>query len=236
MHRPFDALSRSIRRRPWLFVATSVLLTVAIGAFAPQAEMEDGVAVENELSAALETIDETFGDPQAVAQIVVTTTDGSDVRSADGLALSRAIQDAIADSEVADTLITEGEQPPVASYLGGAETGLDQAGLDPAELGDEDVRALQDQALDQLPPEVAGLFEGLVAEDDPPSAGLILVFQDADGLDEDGVSELQGSLADVVAGVDVPDGPRGRDLLLRSACSAGPTSVPRSVGCSAPRC
>jgi uncharacterized protein len=206
MRRPFEALSRLIQRRPGVVVAVAVVLTLAIGSLAPQAEMEDGVAVDNELSAALDRIDDTFGDPQAVAQIVVTTTDGDDVRSADGLRLSLAVQDAIADSELADTLVSGGDQPPVASYLAGAEMGLEQAGLDPDEVGDDEVRALQDQALEQLPPEVAGLFEGLVGEDDPPSAGLILVFQDADGLDEDGVTALQGQLADVVATADVPEG------------------------------
>jgi uncharacterized protein len=206
VHRPFDALSGLIRRRPWLFVAVSVLLTVAIGAFAPQAEMEDGAAVDNELSAALETIDATFGDAQAVAQIVVTSTDGQDVRRADGLTLSLAVQDAIGRSEVADTLIDGGAQPPIASYLGGAESGLEEAGVDPGQLTDQDVRTLQDDALDRLPPQVAGLLAGLLADDEPASAGLILVFQDTAGLDDEGVADLQRELAAVVDRVEVPDG------------------------------
>jgi uncharacterized protein len=201
----FDGLSSLLIRRPAAVVVAAVALSLVFGGFASQSVTDDGVAVENELTAAQDLIDERFGDPQSVAQLVVET-DGDDIRSADALRASLAVQQAIRDSDLADTLITEGQQPPIASFLGGAELVVQEAGLDPAELDDAEVRALQDRAFEQLPPQVAGLFEGLVGTGEPPTTGLILVFQDTTGLDDDGVVELQRDLAEVVEQVELPDG------------------------------
>jgi uncharacterized protein len=201
----FDGLSSLLIRRPAVVAVAAVALSLVFGGFASQSVTDDGVAVENELTAAQDLIDERFGDPQSVAQLVVET-DGDDIRSADALRASLAVQQAIRDSDLADTLITEGQQPPIASFLGGAELAVQEAGLDPAGLDDAEVRALQDQAFEQLPPQVAGLFEGLVGTGEPPTTGLILVFQDTTGLDDDGVAELQRDLAQVVERVELPDG------------------------------
>ncbi len=201
----FDGLSTLLIRRPAVVVVVAVALSLVFGGFASQSVTDDGVAVDNELTDAQELIDERFGDPQSVAQLVVET-DGDDIRSAEALRASLAVQQAIRDSDLADTLITEGQQPPIASFLGGAELAVQEAGLDPAGLEDEEVRALQDQALEQLPPQVAGLFEGLIGTGEPPTAGLILVFQDTAGLDDDGVAELQRELGAVVEQVELPDG------------------------------
>ena len=205
MRRLFEGLAAIVARRPVLTLLGVLVVTGVLGAFAGQAEQEDGVAVDNELSAALETLNERFADPQSVVQVVVQTTDGSDVRNLDALQASRDIQAAIQDSPIADTLIEGRQQPPIASVLGGAEAGIEMAGVDPAVLDDEAVREFQDQALQMLPPQVAGLFEGLVGDGDPPTAGLILVFQDTEGLDDAGVTALQQDLAELVEGVAVAD-------------------------------
>jgi uncharacterized protein len=217
----FDALSTAVIRRPVVVIVATLLATGVLGAFNGQMVNEDGVAVDNELSAALDTLDEEFGDRQSVVQIVVETTDGTDVRSADALVTSLTIQEAIAGSEVAGTLIEGGQQPPVASFLGAAEQALDVAGLDPVDLTDEQVRDLQEQALGELPPQVAALFDGLLGEGEPPTAGLILVFQDTDGLDDDATLAQQQRLAEVVTDVDAPAGltvePFSFGLLLGTA-------------------
>jgi uncharacterized protein len=206
MRRFFDALARAVTGRPGVVVVVVVLLTLALGYLNGQMVNDDTVAVDNELSQALDTISEEFGEGQSVLQVVVRTEDGSDVRSADGLRASLAIQDAIRGSEVADTLIEGGQQPPIASYLGGAEQAIQQAGLDPDQLTDEQVRQLQEDALGQLPPQVAALFDGLVGQGDPPSTALILVFQATGDLGEDARLDQQRELAAVVGDVEVPDG------------------------------
>ncbi len=207
MRRLFQGLAAAVARRPVVTLLIVLLVTGVLGFFAGQSEQEDGVAVENELSAALDTVNERFADPQSVVQIVVQTTDGSDVRNLDALEASLDIQAAIEDSDLADTLIEEsGQQPAIASFLGGAEVGIEMAGVDPGLLDDEAVREFQADALEMLPPQVGGLFEGLVGDGDPPTAGLILVFQDTEGLDEAGVTDLQQELAELIQGVAVADG------------------------------
>jgi uncharacterized protein len=200
----FDALARAVSRWPALVLVAVLLVSAVLGFFNGQAVSDDGVAVENELSAALDTLGEEFGDRQSVLQVVVESTDGFDVRSADALASTLAIQAAIRSSDAAATLIDEGQQPPIASFLGGAELAVASAGLDPATLDDAQVRALQDEALAELPPQVAALFEGLTGEGQPPTAGLVLVFQDTDGLDDDAVLAQQRDLAEVIDGVATP--------------------------------
>jgi uncharacterized protein len=217
----FDALSSVVIRRPVAVIVATLVATVLLGVFNGQMVNEDGVAVDNEPSAALDTLGAEFGDRQSVVQIVVESTDGSDVRSADALRTSLAIQEAIAASDVATTLIDGGQQPPVASFLGGAEQALDAAGLDAATLTDEQVRGLQEEALAELPPQLGALFDGLVGGGDPPTAGLILAFQDTEGLDEDATLAQQQRLAEVVAGVETPAGltvePFSFGLLLGTA-------------------
>jgi uncharacterized protein len=206
VRRLFDGLASLVARRPVITVLLVLVVTGVLGSFAGQGVQEDGVAVENELSDALATIDETFGDPQSVLQIVVQSTDGRDVRNADTLRASLDIQAAIEASSLADTLIAGGQQPPIASFLGAAEAGIGMAGVDPDTLDDAAVLEFQAQALEMLPPQVAGLFEGLVGDGEPPSAGLILVFQDTAGLDDAGVADRQRELAAVISDVEVADG------------------------------
>ncbi|MFP4311331.1 MAG: efflux RND transporter permease subunit [Nitriliruptoraceae bacterium] len=205
MDRLFDGLAAAVSRRPVVVLLSVFLLTGVLGFFSGQAEQDDGVTVDNELSAALTTLDETFSDPQSVLQVVIETTDGSDVRNTDALRASLDIQEAIRSSDLADTLISGEQQPAIASFLGGAETAIAMAGMDPATLDDAGLRDLQDEAIAQLPPEVAGLFEGLLGEGEPPTAGLMLVFQRTDGLDETEATELQRELATIISEVEVAD-------------------------------
>lgn len=205
MRRLFDGLARLVSRRPVVTVLLVVLVTGFLGSFAGQGVQEDGVAVDNELSDALATVNDTFGDPQSVLQVVVQTTDGRDVRNADTLRASLDLQAAITSSDLADTLITGGQQPPIASFLSAAEAAIERTGVDPATLDDEAVREFQAQGLEVLPPQVAGLFEGLLGDGDPPTSALLLVFQDTEGLDDAAVAELQGELAQVISDVEVAD-------------------------------
>jgi uncharacterized protein len=221
MRRMFDLLSRAVIRRPVVVLVATLLVTAVLGFFNGQMVNEDGVAVDNEPSAALETLGEEFGDRQSVLQVIVGSETGEDVRSADALRTTLRIREAIRGSELADTLIAGGPQPPIASFLGGAEEAVTRAGIDPTGLGDAEVRELQEQAVEQLPSQVAALFDRLLGEGEPPTAGLVLVFQDTNGLTDDEVLERQRALADLVASVDVPDGlsvePFSFGLLLGSA-------------------
>ncbi len=207
MRRLFDGLAGLVTHRPVVTVLVMLGLTAVFGGFAGQAVTEDGVAVESDVADALDRIDAEFGEARSVLQVVVTAEDGEDVRRADAVDYSERLEAAIEDSDVADTLVEDDQQPAIASYVGGAQLGAGMAGLDVADLDDEQVRELQADALEMLPPQVAGLFDGLVADGDPPTAGLILVFQDASGLaTEEAQLDQQRELIAVVDTVDTPDG------------------------------
>ncbi|MFO7779963.1 MAG: MMPL family transporter [Nitriliruptoraceae bacterium] len=206
MRRLFDGLANAVSRRPVITVLLVLLVTGGLAAFAGQGVQEDGVAVDNELSEALATVNDTFGDPQSVLQVVVQTTDGRDVRNVDTLQASLDIQAAITSSDLADTLVADGQQPPIASFLGAAEAGIEMAGVDAATLDDEAVRRFQAEGLERLPPPVADLFDGLLGAGDPPTSALLLVFQDTEGLDDAGVADLQRELAEVISDVEVAGG------------------------------
>lgn len=196
-----------VTRRPVVIIVATILVTLVLGGLASQSEFEDGAAVENELSQALDLIEERFGDPSSVLQVVVESTDGSDVRSAAGLAASLNLQQALDDDAVGDTLIDDDEQQPsVVSYLGGAEAAIEQAGLVVADLDDEDVRELQDEGAEQLPDEAAAQLDELLADGEPPTVGLILIFQDTEELGEEEELERQGELAAFVDALETPTG------------------------------
>jgi uncharacterized protein len=195
-----------VTRRPVTVIILTVLVTVVLGGLSSRSVFEDGAAVDNELSAALEVVEERFGDPSSVLQVVVESTDGSDVRSAVGLTASLALQEAIAADPVADTLVDDGRQPPIVSYLAGAEAALAQQDLDAADLDDEQVRQLQDAGRQQLPEDAAAQLDELLGSQEPPTVALILVFQDTEGLDDEAELDVQRDLAEVVEGVESPAG------------------------------
>jgi uncharacterized protein len=196
----------SVTRRPLAVIVLTVIVTVVLGGLSSQAVFEDGAPVDNDLARALEAIEGRFGDRTAVLQVVIEASDGADVRSVDGLTASLAVQDAIADDPVGDTLVDGGAQPPIVSYLAGAEVALAQRGGDPADLSDEEVRELQEAGRAVLPDEAAAQLDELLGDGDPPTVGLILVFQDTEGLDEDEELDRQRELAAVVDAVEPPSG------------------------------
>ena len=201
----FEGLARAVNRRPLVVLTVVVAITGVLGFFNGQMVNEQGVAVENDLTEALAVIDDRFGQQQSVVQVVVRTG-GRDVRSAAAVRTVIDIREAIESSDVAGTLIAPGLQPPIVSFLDGAVQGLAFQGRDPSTVTDEEVPLLLEAAARQLPPELAGLLAGLVGSGEPPTAGLMLVFQDTAGLDDDAVLAQQRELARVIASVPVPAG------------------------------
>ena len=200
----FDRLARVVSRRPVVVLLLVLVVTGFLGGMASQSVTEQDVAVDNELTAAQDELDARFADRSSVVQVLVET-DG-DVRSAAALRTSLRLQSAIEDDPVAETLLGDGAQPPVAGFLDGAAQAVRAGDLDPAELSDEEVRDLQASSLEELPPEVAGLVEGLLGEGEPPTAGLVLVFQDTTGLEEEAALDQQRALVEVLRDVETESG------------------------------
>lgn len=190
----FRRIGEGVGRRPVLVVVVTLVASIVLAGLSAQAVTVDPGQVENRTSRVLDELDERFGDQRTVLQVLVSV-DG-DVLSLAGLRASRAIQQAIRNSELAATLATGAPQPAIVSFLAGVEQ------VDPA--ADAEVRARVEQAVRQAPPELRGLLSGLIA--DPPTSGLILVFQDTTGLTDEQTLAQQRALADLVADVPVPDG------------------------------
>jgi len=220
----FRALAELIIKRPAVVIAAVLVVTVVLGIFATQSvTVQEVVTEDNELTRALDVIEEFFGEPTSVLQVVLEAQ--GDIRSAASLAAVGSIERAIFESEAAGTLIGGGQQPPVVSFLTGVAQAAEAAGLNPAELSDEMVAAFQQKAIEMAPPQFAALYESLMGSGEPPTSGLMLVFQDTTGLDTLEVIEQQRELFDVIKTVEAPQGISATPFsfgLLLTASDPGP--------------
>ncbi len=201
----FKILSKAVIKQPVLVLVCVLTLTAVFGAFATQSVTVQEMATDdNELTRALGTIDEVFGTPQSVLQVVIESE--GDIRSAKALETLNSIESAILNSQASDTLIESGQQPPIISFLSGVSRAAESAGLDPASIDDNTVADLRLQVLEESPAQFQGLLAGLLGSGDPPGTGLMLVFQDTSGLDSMQVIDQQREMADVIKTAKPADG------------------------------
>jgi uncharacterized protein len=213
-------LSRVVLAAPAVVVVVALLLTAGLGVVSGQAQFatgNEGFAPDNPELLAAETIGDRFGgNGEAVLQVLV---EGEDVVSADGLAATRRIADAVAASDAAPYLAATPERAAVVHWL----TPVEQAVADGAADGEPDdgtVEELLADANGALPEDEAGFFASLLPDDVAPGAtdadaGLALVFLETDGIAPDDASddevvealiELDTSLAEAVRQADLPSG------------------------------
>jgi hydrophobe/amphiphile efflux-3 (HAE3) family protein len=220
----FRNLAVTVIKHPKIVLSIVLAITAVLAAFATQSvNVQEVITEDNELTQALDTIDDIFGEPTSVLQIVLEND--QDIRSADSLSALISIENAIRQSEISGTLITDSQQPAIVSFLSGVEQAAQAAGLDPVSLDDDMVITLQRQAFETLPPQFASLFENLLGSGNPPTTGIMLVFQNTAGLDTVQIVDQQRELANVISGVAIPNNltvtPFGFGLLL-TASDPGP--------------
>jgi len=220
----FRNLANTVVKHPKVVLSIVLSITAILAVFATQSvSVQEVITEDNELTQALDTIDEVFGEPTSVLQVVLESD--QDIRSADSLSALISIENAIRQSELSSTLITDSQQPAIVSFLSGVEQAAQAAGLDPAYLDDDMVIAFQEQVFETLPPQFANLFKSLLAPGDTPDTGIMLVFQNTTGLDSTQVVDQQRELADFISVVDIPKDltvtPFGFGLLL-TASDPGP--------------
>ncbi|WKZ82780.1 MAG: MMPL family transporter [Acidimicrobiia bacterium] len=202
-------MSSSVRRAPVAVLAASLALTVALGAFMPQAVQStgnEGFAPDSAEFLALQTIDELFSDNSEVAVQVVFDGTAADVITAEGLRSYVAARDAIYSSRATEIFVNRPEGD-VVGYFDLVLQALDTEGIDPMQADDATVKAAFTESLASLPPEVQELFTGLVstrADLAVPSApaGLMVVFLNLAvlGDDPDG-TRLQAIEVDMAEGI-----------------------------------
>jgi uncharacterized protein len=212
--RLISLLARTVERRPVAVLLVTLLISGVLGALSTRTETasgQAGFAPDTPEILASDRIGELFGEAatQSVMQVVVRSASG-DVVTAEGMAATLAVNEALADPAFADALSSNPQQPAVVSYLAPALGAAAAQGIDPATLDDAGVKRLQEAALAQAGPEL-GFAAQLVAEDGDggPGTGLILVFLTVE--DEiDAQIEREQAVADAI-GAAVPDG----DIELR---------------------
>ena len=116
----FRKLADIVIKRPIVVLAIVLSITVILAVFATQSvSVQDVVTEDNELTQALDIIDDVFGEPTSVLQVVLEND--KDIRSSDALLALNSIEGAIRQSELSDTLITDSQQPAIVSFLSGVE-------------------------------------------------------------------------------------------------------------------
>jgi len=200
--RLISLLANLVQRRPIAVVLVTLLLTGVFAALSTRtvtASGQEGFSPETPEILAAERIGELFGDTanQSVMQVVVRSASG-DVITAEGLAATRAIDEALAAPEFADAIVRSPIQPGVVSYLAPVEQALAIQGIDASLLDDDAVRATYDAALAAAGPEGAFAAQLVAdAEDGSPDVGLVLVFLNVED-DIDAQTDREVAVADAI--------------------------------------
>jgi hypothetical protein len=185
-----SALAGVARRAPWAVIIVSLALTGIFGYLAGQVEVatgNEGFAPDSPEIQASERIADLFGDATSETALqVVIRDEGGDVVTAEGLRTAIATAETIRASEVGDLIADRPERPGIFHYLSGVEQAVLAQDLDPAQVTDEQVKALYVESLDgdgelDAPPEQASFLAQLASQDLDPGvgssqAGLVLAF------------------------------------------------------------
>ncbi|CAN5879313.1 hypothetical protein BH23ACT5_BH23ACT5_05230 [soil metagenome] len=208
--RSFGAI---VLRAPAAVVVATLVAAGVLGSFAGQvviATGNEGFAPDNPEIAASGRINEYFGGNQEVVfQVIVRQPEG-DVISADGLAASLAVEEAIrsvAGDDLADTV----QRPGVVTFMAPVLEGAAMEGSSLAEVSDADVDRLYTSTLEGMAPEQVGFVAGLLSSEGDANtatspAAMILAFFASDTVDANEAFEEQlvrdEDLAEALAAID----------------------------------
>jgi predicted RND superfamily exporter protein len=202
-----------VRRSPWGIIAGTLIITLVFGAFLPQQETatgNEGFSPDSPEFLAQDVIADYFSDnSEEPVQVVVTARDGGDLITVAGLRDYLAIREAINASE-ASQLFKDRPGGDIVGFmdplLQGLQMRADEMGI-PLEtlvdnLTDADVKAGLLQSLEQTPPDMRGLVEGLYGASSDlavPQAetGIMVVFLNVADLDDPDFTILQGIEVDM---------------------------------------
>ncbi|MDH3425701.1 MAG: MMPL family transporter, partial [Acidimicrobiia bacterium] len=192
-----NGLSRLTVKWPWPTLIAILVVSFVLAGFSFQAVISDGndgFAPDAEELLAADRISELFGEDSTVSvlQVLVSAEDG-DALDLDGLATVRAILGAIDSSDLAPLLAERPEQPSVISYMLPLQQALADGAPEPTT--DADLKAAYNEAVSNLPDDLAGISSSLLSADqnlDASSAskGLVLVFINAPAFDGPAIDEF----------------------------------------------
>lgn len=177
------SLAAVVRRRPLVVVIATVLISLVLGGlgaqFTPEEDSNESFAPEAAELTAAEDISDLFGSDSSVAVMqVIVTNRGGNIFSLDGLQAVEAISETVATGAFSEILVDQGGGP-IFSFMAPVQGAVAQG--QPVPESDEELRALFQGALAELPAEQAGFVEGLLpaaGDIDGPSSekGLMIIF------------------------------------------------------------
>ena len=190
-----SALSAAVRRWPWVVIIVTVIVSVVLGflsgKFTPEEDSNASFAPDAPELTAAETIGDLFGGDSTVAVMqVIVSADGGNVFSLDGLETINAVSATVVSGTFSDILIDQGGGP-IFTFLAPVQGAIAEGA--PVPTSDEELQALFESSLADLPAEQAGFVEGLLPEsgdiNGPTSdSGLMIIFtsgaESADDIDQ----------------------------------------------------
>ena len=214
-----NGISAAVRRSPIVVIVITVLVSLALGAaggqFAPEEDSNESFAPEAPELLAVETISDLFGSDssESVMQVIIRSESG-DAITADGLEAAAAIEETVRAGVLGEVLADrpDEERPAVVSFLYPVQAAIAQGQADPG-LGDQELKLVYGNSLQQLPPEQAGFASALLPTDvDPQSGisdlGLMIIFsQGPESTDAfDAFVDRSAAAAQEIRETDLPQG------------------------------
>jgi hypothetical protein len=206
-----NALSAAVRKAPWWVIAVTVLISMALGAFSgnftPADDQNESFAPEAPELDAQTTISELFGSTQSSLQVLISS-DSEDVITLDGLAAVTAIENSVRSSDMAQYLADTPDSPAISSFM--APVGFAIAQGAPAPTGDDQLKAMYEQAYQQIPAQQRGFVDLLLPTDADPAGAttdlgmLVVTYESSEDFDEG--SRRAQLAADAIASADLPEG------------------------------
>ena len=204
-----NALASVVRRAPWVVIAITIVVTLALGSFAsqylPSDDQNSSFAPDAPELTASAQIAETFGST-ARLQVLTSSTTG-DVITLDGLKAALALEQTVRASGASEILVDEPQSPAILSYMAPVQFAL-EAGA-PMPTTDAEVKALYVAGLDGAPPEFRSFLTALVSDEanlETATAELGLTaisYESSDDFDEAAASAT--IVGDAVLATPTPD-------------------------------
>jgi predicted RND superfamily exporter protein len=189
-----NALASVVRRAPWVVIAITFVVTLALGFFAsqylPSDDQNSSFAPDAPELTASAQITETFG-ATARLQVLTSSTTG-DVITLDGLSAALALEQTVRASDAAEILVDQPQSSAILSYMAPVQFAL-QAGA-PMPTTDEEVKAMYVAGLDAVPAEFRTFLTALLSDDADLEAataelGLSAIsYESSDDFDESAIS------------------------------------------------
>lgn len=213
MLRLFTTIARAVTTKPRMTLLGVIIVTLVLGGLNAQMVTQNDIVIDDPVAVAQAELDARFSTDREVVQVVFDSD--TTLLHPNGVQAQAALVTALRNSPAASTLSTDTTQP---ALLGPFDLLTADASSDAETIADT-----YEAVLAALPDDVAELYRSLLSDDG--TRGLLLVVQDAAGLDDDAILANQQAVAAVITATDLPSGIRATAFsfpLMLNASDVGP--------------